>query len=64
MYFLASYVVNGLRGILSPDMMVVTPQFLLFGVLCILPLAIELFTLPAYRKRHAELEAAGFFEQD
>lgn len=58
MYILISYIVNFLRPILSPEMQVVTPQFLAFAIFMLVALVIEIVTMPAYKKHMAEVEAA------
>jgi MFS family permease len=57
-YFLVAYIVNFLRPILSPQEMVCTPQFLFFGLFGIIPLVIELATMPAYKKLKAQQDQA------
>lgn len=57
-YIAISYIVNALRMPLSPDLGVVTPQFLFFAVLMIIPLVIDLATMPAYKRHMARLAAA------
>ncbi len=55
-FFAIAYLVNFLRPIVSPDAQVVIPQFLLFATLGIVAVAIELATLPAYRRKGMELD--------
>ena len=50
MFFAIAYIVNALRPLLSPEMFVVTPQYLFFALLGLAPLIIEIATMPAYNR--------------